>query len=76
MKLIRDGQKVWPYCDECGCRLAISHVPTSDNYEGLFRLSHFIRDFDADIDARGHACSNINHTWLTSPDSIYVGAVI
>lgn len=54
MKTVRNGQKVWPYCSECGCRLEIFE-------NGMFvSLRHF-GSFDKD--ARGHKCSKLDLEW-------------
>lgn len=50
-EFMRDGQHVWPYCQECGCRLNITH----SNYPNEFVLSHF--GMSPDKDARGCKCS-------------------
>lgn len=57
MKIIRDGKKVWPYCDECKCRLSIT-----DNYEASYAISHF--GIHPDKDARGCRCSRLFNAWL------------
>ena len=50
--VVRDRQKVWPYCTKCGCRLNIERLP---NY-GLLLLSHFLHELFQKRDARGHIC--------------------
>jgi hypothetical protein len=51
-EFMRDGQHVWPYCPECGCRLKIS---TFNAYASEFILNHF--GLSPDRDARGCVCS-------------------
>jgi hypothetical protein len=51
---VRDGQKVWPTCPECGCRLR--------NLSG-FILTHFHNDEDEEHDARGCKCPLVNEMW-------------
>lgn len=58
MKMVRNGQKVWPYCSECGCRLAISKTI---NDEAL--LCHW---GSYDTDMRGCVCSLVNKTYYVS----------
>jgi hypothetical protein len=61
IQLVRDGQKVWPTCPECGCRLEIL-----ENY--LFvTLRHFGLGRK---DARGCACSYIDDEWTTQKKEI------
>lgn len=62
MKLVRNGQKVWPYCPECGCRLAITY---EDNDWPM--VDHFGW---GNKDERGHECSLIGKGWITSPESV------
>lgn len=54
MKTVRDGQRVWPYCSECGCRANV--IPYADGYV----LKHFHGAWSTYsphiIDARGCRC--------------------
>lgn len=50
MKMVRDGQKVWPYCHECGCRLE-----KVDDYFRHFGFAPYV-----ERDARGCLCSHIH----------------
>ena len=51
---VRNGQRVWPTCPECGCRLEYLE-------NGMFiNLLHFGL---GPKDARGHACSYIDDEW-------------
>lgn len=57
MKMVRDGQKVWPYCEECGCRLEVNPILW---YE--FKAHDILRHFPGETfetDGRGHKCSKI-----------------
>jgi hypothetical protein len=54
MKTVRDNKLVWPYCEECGCRLEIRKDHFSFN--GGFILLHFFGYTDK-TDARGCTCS-------------------
>jgi len=51
VKFMRDGQAVWPYCSDCGCRLNI--LPTDRINEVI--LLHF--GMSPLKDARGCVCS-------------------
>ena len=60
---VREGQKVWPMCPECGCRLNIftnSMFATLRHFEGnLF-----------DRDARGCKCERLNSEWTVFINNI------
>jgi hypothetical protein len=60
MKTVRDGQIVWPYCAECGCRLNINEW--SDKRKAPV-ITHFMKAFQNGKDARGHKCSLIYEYW-------------
>lgn len=69
--IVRDRQRVWPYCTVCGCRL---NVMFDDDGEGKTTLSHFPAHWHTDEDARGHKCANINeYISLNSLDDIFIG---
>ena len=57
MKLVRDGQKVWPYCSNCDCRLDFEEVGVHE-----YRVAHF--GMHPEKDARGHRCSDRYKAWL------------
>lgn len=72
MKTVRDGQKVWPYCDICGCRLDIRRTSGFHEVVGHFIVRHFGYGWQ---DARGHSCSKINHEHIVTPQEVaHVGA--
>lgn len=49
---VRDGQKVWPTCAECGCRLQ----------KAAGYWIHFIGEVEGK-DARGCICKYVNSLW-------------
>jgi len=53
---VRDGQRVWPTCPECGCRL--------QKLSG-FLLTHFHNEDEdkEEYDARGCKCSLVHEIW-------------
>jgi len=53
MKTVRDGQKVWPYCEECGCRLALTESPY--NPKDQITARHF-GGSTWNGDGQGHKC--------------------
>ena len=53
---IRNSQKVWPTCPECGCRLEIFENSV------FVTLKHFDGNL-VDKDARGCKCISINDEW-------------
>ena len=55
VQFIRDGKIVWPYCDECGCRLDIMNI------KGLYTVSHFGQMGWDRKDSRGCRCSKLEH---------------
>lgn len=56
METVRNGQRVWPFCSECGCRLEIFE-------NNIFvTLRHFWGN-QITQDARGCRCSKINLEW-------------
>lgn len=54
--IVRDRQKVWPYCTSCGCRLQIKRLITIE--DAVYTLTHFGEFIDRD--AKGHLCSKVN----------------
>lgn len=67
MKTVRDGQKVWPYCSDCGCRLEIHHAfQYTDQHHILY--THY--GGDQDRDSRGHTCKSVDKLWISSPKLI------
>jgi len=58
VNLVRDGKKIWPTCEECGCRLQKS--PSESNVPLI--LNHF--GSDPHQDARGCRCKNLWLGWL------------
>lgn len=59
MTNIRNGQIVWPYCEECGCRLLVSPTYRLNSY----LLCHF---GILGKDAKGHECEQFEKTWYRS----------
>jgi hypothetical protein len=59
---VRDNQKVWPTCPECGCRLNTDAFAFMAEWVGL---SHF--GTDKEKDARGCKCSLVNK-WFWLPE--------
>ena len=60
---IRDGKRVWPTCDECGCRLNLyieDSKWTSMRHFGL----HYKKD------ARGCTCSQVNTEFFIKTEEI------
>lgn len=62
MKTVRDGQKVWPYCEECGCRLQVAgnfvgHWYGETKITGLHEITVI-------SDARGCKCSKLIDFWV------------
>jgi len=55
MKTVRNGQKVWPYCEECGCRVFYHRL------WGAEYLAHKLKD--KETDKQGHRCSEIGNWW-------------
>lgn len=49
VNIVRDGQKVWPTCPECGCRLNLGFM---EEFTCLFHFGE-----SSEIDARGCSCS-------------------
>lgn len=58
---IRNGQKVWPTCSECGCRLKII-TPNKGIWEGALFLNHF--EGVDNRDARGCICADIDTYYI------------
>lgn len=67
MRFVREGQKVWPYCEDCGCRLDFEKV--KDRYE----IFHFFSGIKF-TDARGHYCKNATYEWHV-PDQYLEGVL-
>jgi hypothetical protein len=65
MLTIRNGQKVWPYCPECGCRLAVTEFI---HQEGIAQVTHF--GWQVDRDPRGCLCSKVNESYYVLIDSV------
>lgn len=66
MLTVRDGQKVWPYCEECGCRLTgetgiIGHW--WGKVEKVSPMEQIVY-----TDARGHNCSKLIDFWILDDD--------
>lgn len=61
MKTIRDGQKVWPYCENCGCRLDYEDFSNTE-----YKFFHFSSwQWEGDFaDRRGHSCKNLFASWI------------
>lgn len=51
---MRDGQVVWPTCDDCGCRLDITEAYFARDG---FMLEHFWHSYERD--ARGCKCPQL-----------------
>jgi hypothetical protein len=51
VKFTRDGIRVWPYCEECGCRL---NILTDNLLRTEVMLVHFSKGLRTD--ARGCVC--------------------
>jgi hypothetical protein len=66
MKTVRNGQKVWPFCPECGCRLSITQI-TIKTVEKL-RIEHY--SFGIRLDERGHDCLLIGSEWFVLPETL------
>lgn len=65
MKLVRNGQKVWPTCPECGCRLDI----VDDG--AVYFFWHFTHRYNPWYqDARGCKCSNLFEHWVLDKTEI------
>jgi hypothetical protein len=65
MKVVRNGQKVWPYCESCGCRLDIFY----NNGKNIALVSHYYLD-DPELlgtDASGCKCQDIERIWNVEP---------
>lgn len=65
MRTVRNGKKVTPYCDECGCRLKIEDGKA---YHFLGKLAINDVTLTATIveDARRHACSKVSVLYILS----------
>jgi len=50
---VRNGQRVWPTCPDCGCRLEFLE-------NGMFIN---LRHFGWPVDAKGHKCEYIDDEW-------------
>ena len=68
MKIVRDGQKVWPFCAECGCRMQI--IPDIHLADKLVDVTHWFGDIIYEkngvlfkTDARGHRCSRLFYSF-------------
>lgn len=61
MKHVREGQIVWPYCSDCGCRLEMFEAKDDRfyfrHYEGFFAILGDSPMSAVMLDARGHMCS-------------------
>ena len=66
VNLIRDGQKVWPYCTECGCRL---NLAVMEEWTWLFHYGN------GEKDARGCNCSLVAQNLWVETDLIYQDVV-
>jgi hypothetical protein len=64
MKTVRNGQKVWPYCSDCGCRLEVNWV--FENTEQEHALVVHFYDGIINKDARGHSCSLVDKMYLAN----------
>lgn len=62
MEIIRNGQKVWPYCKECGCRLNISGTLVQHWYGDIEHVSPV--EMIVRTDARGCHCSRVVDFWI------------
>jgi hypothetical protein len=62
MLTVRDGQKVWPYCEECGCRLNTKNGIIQHWWgEHEYQPNHVVV---LKSDARGHKCSKLIDFWI------------
>lgn len=69
MQIVRDSQKVWPHCTDCGCRLK----PAIDKYnDSQIYLSHY-EGFYWGEDARGCRCKMVRKAWVVPKNRIYSG---
>ncbi len=62
MKTVRNGQKVWPYCEECGCRLQVSGN-LAQHWWGE-KEETAPHTFTVYSDARGCRCSSLIDFWF------------
>jgi len=74
--LVRNGQKVWPTCPDCGCRLQI--INDGPNY----MLWHFLGKITNvspthqiwETDARGCKCMSLVEFWIVERSQLdYIG---
>lgn len=65
METVRDGQKVWPYCSRCGCRLQLSYLFKEKNTVIAY---HYYGSFDTD--SRGHKCKSVFESHYVSSESV------
>lgn len=65
---VRNGQKVWPTCPACGCRLDIID-------DGLaYFLWHFPHKYNfLEVDAKGCKCVNLYEHWILDKRDINQG---
>lgn len=61
----RDGNHVWPYCSECGCRLQITK---QNSWLNEYRLTHF--GLSPTVDARGCKCSRLFRLQIVGEDRV------
>ena len=64
VEFVRNGQKVWPTCPECGCRLEMDGDTTEPDSEII--VYHY--QYHPDRDARGHKCNLLSDYWLWTND--------
>ena len=75
MKTVRNGQRVWPYCSSCGCRLEIAESSGAHSFDGMLIVKHFGASRFPYSHARKHHCPDVNVEHIVHPHEVaYVGA--
>jgi len=72
MQTVRDGQKVWPFCGSCGCRLQFTPLKQMDRHFYVF--SHFGFNHRSPFtDAQNHWCNDAKFQWVAPVEKVYLG---
>lgn len=70
MQTVRNGQKVWPTCPSCGCRLEVG----TKTYGGYHHAIHFgALNTKGLVDARGCKCPLAKQLFKVHRDDLYRG---
>jgi len=71
VKLVHEGQKVVPTCQECGCRLVVKNLVPSEDHTILWEIGHFpslVNDITRD--ARGCVCPLLEEVFTVTDTDI------